>query len=159
MIDAINYAKSSEININELNDAQCVLDSLIIQKGYITDVTQALSNAIAKQGITDLKSALSDADRIGVKGEIYDGAKSLLVILIEAGNILILMNNINTKTNIIIDAAKKLEEAMNRDYQDVIEFDHLSAAIQNAEKVGVRIEKIEEAKNLLNTLIKNRFNF
>lgn len=88
MIDAINYAKSSEININELNDAQCVLDSLISQKGYITDVIQALSNAIAKQDITDLKSALSDADRIGVKGEIYDGAKSLLVILIEAGNIL-----------------------------------------------------------------------
>ena len=159
MIDAINYAKSSEININELNGAQCVLDSLIIQKGYITVVTQALSNAIAKQDIADLKSALSDADRIGVKGEIYDGAKSLLVILIEAGNILISMNNINTKTNIMIDAAKKLEEAMNRDYQDVIEFDHLSVAIQNAEKVGVRIEKIEEAKNLLNTLIKNRFNF
>ena len=99
MIDAINDAKSCNININELNDAQCVLDALIIQKSYITDVIQALSNAIAKQDITDLKSALSDADRIGVKGEIYDGAKSLLEILIEAGNFITLKNDININTN------------------------------------------------------------
>ena len=86
MIDAINDAKSVGIEVNELNDAQHVLDALIIQKGYITDVIKALSDAIAKQDIPDLNRAISDADKISYKGEIYDGAKSLLSILREGGN-------------------------------------------------------------------------
>ena len=58
---------------------------------------------------------------------------------------------------LIIEAVTRLEEAINMDYQDVSDFDQLSLAILDAEKFGVRIEKIEEARNLLNILLKNRF--
>lgn len=48
---------------------------------------------------------------------------------------------------------------MNIDYKNSTDFDQLSIAIQNAERVGVRIEKIDDAKNLLNNLIKNRYRY
>lgn len=75
-----------DIDKADLNDAQVVLDALMSQKETISSVTQALSNAISKQDIAELKSMLSKADQIGYKGEVYEGANSLLLILIEAGN-------------------------------------------------------------------------
>ena len=60
---------------------------------------------------------------------------------------------------LILDAATKLDEAIRIDYKNAFDFEQLSIAIQNAERIGVRIEKIDEAKNLLNNLMKNRYRY